>query len=194
MSKIGIFGGAFNPVHNGHVNLILQVKEKCNLDKILIIPTLIPPHKDEFTISFEDRMNMCELAFNNIVNLEISDVEREIEGKNYTIKTLNKLIEKNSSDEYNLIIGGDSLLSFEKWYKYEEILSKCKLIAAARNENQFQLLLEKRGIFVNCTIVEIDVLEISSTQIRNILKSGGSASEYLPDKVYCYIKDKNLYI
>jgi len=193
--KIGIFGGSFNPVHNGHIRLALLYKEKLNLDLILVIPANIPPHKSsQNLVSAQDRINMLNLAFDEYDFVKVSDIELRISGKNYTVNTLTELKKWYSDDEFYLIIGGDMFLCFETWKEYKKILSMCKVCTAPRTEMDLNLLYEYQNKIdknkQNTVIIDIPVLEISSTEIRNnreILKS------YVPQKVYNYIISKGLY-
>ena len=97
--KIGLFGGTFNPVHSGHVNLVKNFKEKLNLDKVLVIPTATPPHKEAKELaSSEDRIEMCKLAFGDLA--EVSDVEIRRGGKSYTVETLEELKKIYKNDDF----------------------------------------------------------------------------------------------
>ena len=129
--KIGVFGGTFNPVHLGHLNCLKSVAEQAGLDKMIVMPDRIPPHKQaEDLASSEDRLNMCRLAFADIPCVEISDWELKQEGKSYSVITLRHLKEIYPHDKLFFIMGSDMLLSFEEWYQYKEILSLSALICA----------------------------------------------------------------
>ena len=139
--KIGIFGGSFNPVHNGHIRLALFYKEKLQLDLILVIPANIPPHKSvQNFVSADDRINMLKLAFEDYDFVKVSDIEFKISGKNYTVKTLTELKKEYPNDEFYLIVGGDMFLCFETWKEYEQILSMCKVCTAPRTKDELNLL------------------------------------------------------
>jgi nicotinate-nucleotide adenylyltransferase len=135
--KIGVFGGAFNPVHNGHINLALHYLNELELDKILFIPTASPPHKsdDDFAPK-EDRINMLSLAISSFDKFEISDIEFKLTGKSYTYLTLSELEKIYENAEFHLIIGADQMLHFDKWYKYKEILSLVTLCTSAREDEK----------------------------------------------------------
>ena len=137
MIKIGVFGGAFNPVHNGHINMVKEAFADLKLQKMLIIPTCVSPHKsNKGLIAFEDRAKMCELAFADEIasgKFEISDIEKRMGGTSYTINTIRELKRQYPDDAvFYLIIGGDMLFYFDKWYRYEALLGECKVVAAAR--------------------------------------------------------------
>ena len=135
MIKTGIFGGAFNPVHNGHVRLAEEAVKQLKLKRLLIIPTYVSPHKATKLAPFEDRAEMCRYAFGHIDGVEVSDIERRLGGTSYTINTLRALKDQYPQEQFFLLIGGDMLFSFEKWYKYESILKEAKVCAAARDSD-----------------------------------------------------------
>lgn len=193
--KIGIFGGSFNPVHNGHIRLALFYKEKLKLDLIIVIPANIPPHKSAQNLaSADDRINMLKLAFSEFDFVKVSDIEFKISGKNYTVKTLTELKKEYSNDELYLIIGGDMFLCFETWKDYKKILSMCKVCTAPRTVDELDLLYNYQNKIdkskQNTVVFDIPVLAISSTEIRadrDLLKC------FVPEKVYDYIISKDLY-
>ena len=197
--RLGIFGGAFNPVHNGHINLAKSYLSSLALDKLLIIPTANPPHRSASGFaSEEDRFNMLSLAFQNIDNIEISDIEFRRSGKSYTYDTVKELRKTYTNDEIFLIIGEDQFLNFDSWYRYDELLKEVVLCTAAREtdtqkalaEHAQRLLGSKYGYY----IADFEPIVVSSSELRERLKAGEDVSDYLPADVYNYIKDKGLYI
>lgn len=197
MKSIGIFGGSFNPVHNGHIKLCEYCIKNGGFDKIIIIPDNIPPHKQ--AKEFADgaaRMEMLRLAFTNYSDIEISDIELKMGGISYTVYTLKKLKKLYPHTRLYLIIGSDMLFSFKKWYKYKKILRTCRIYVAARETDDYEKLLNYResfGIYKNRIIVaKNNVLPLSSTIVRNALKEG-KGSEFVPEKVYEYILTHSLY-
>lgn len=197
MIKIGIFGGAFNPIHNGHVNMIKEAFADLKLDKMLIIPTCKSPHKDTKLISFVDRAEMCRLAFSDMIEsgkFEISDIEKRLGGTSYTILTVRELKKIYPSDAvFYLIIGGDMLFYFEKWYRYEALLSECKVVAAARENSEYSDMCEYAAELGRVKVLNLNVTEVSSTEIREKIKNHESIDGLVPEKVAEYIKDKGLY-
>lgn len=196
--NIGIFGGTFNPVHLGHINCLKSVADQAGLDKIIVIPDRIPPHKQaEDLASAEDRLNMCKLAFEGLKCVEISDWELKQEGKSYSVITLRHLKKVYPHDKLFFIMGSDMLLSFEKWYQYKEILSLAALICVARSQEDVDRIEIKadqlRAKGGEIIIVRTAPFEVSSTQIREMLKKNLDCSCYLSENVVQYIVDKNLY-
>lgn len=196
--NIGIFGGTFNPVHKGHVNALQRVLEKVSLDKVIVLPDRIPPHKSaENLVSGEDRLKMCQMAFSSIANAEVSDWELMGEGKSYSVITLRHFHSVYPSDRLYFIMGSDMLLSFDKWYMYEEILSLTGLICVSRcteDTDKLESCAEKfRSLGGEVVIVPVEPFEISSSQIREMLKKNEDCTCYLDENVVQYIMDKNLY-
>ncbi len=196
--KTGIFGGTFNPIHNGHINLVNRISEKVSLDRILVIPTNIPPHKISPDLADDDaRLEMCRLAFEDNPKAEISDYEIKQGGKSYTILTLEHLISVYPDDEFYLIIGSDMLLTFHEWKEYVKVLKLCTLVAAARSKADLELIKPYAEKLVDmggkCIIVDVDPYEISSTQLRDLIAHNEQYSCYLPEKVVKYIANNKLY-
>lgn len=195
--KIGIFGGSFDPVHNGHVKLAFHMLSALELDKLLIVPAYRSPFKPEDASHVGDRVEMCRLAF-DAPRMEVSTLETQRGGKSYTVDTVNELRKKYGDNEYFLIVGADQLLQFDRWYRFSDILSSVTLCAAARTGTdkrpEMELFADKvLRRYGRCLICDFEPLEISSTLIRETIASGGNASEYLPEAVYDYIKNRGLY-
>lgn len=195
--KTGLFGGSFNPVHLGHVNLALSVKKSLGLDRIIVIPSGEAPHKssDEYAPP-SDRLNMCRLAFGDYEDFEVSDYEISQSGKSYTVYTIRHFKELLPGDDLYLLVGSDMLLCFEEWYRYREILGNVTLAAISRTSEDDSLLLKmskKLSEYGRCNVVNANVLDMSSSEIRKIIKNNGDLSCYLDEKVVKYIMLKKLY-
>lgn len=196
--KIGIYGGSFDPVHKGHVNAALNFMDELSLDKIIIIPAYQPPHKKGLAMTpSEHRMNMCRLAFGKLDGFEISDIEIQRADEGYMADTIEQLREIYPDDEFFLLIGGDMLLSFRKWYAWSKITDEAVLAVAARNwEDDAALEAEAavlRSSGAEVRIVPIDVKEISSTEVRESVRRADDISSMVPDGVDEYIWDHYLY-
>ncbi len=189
--RVGIFGGTFNPVHIGHVRLAENFKNELKLDKLLVIPTAVPPHKEAENIaSGEDRLKMCTLAFENIG--EVSDIEIARGGRSYTVETLEKLKEIYSDDELYFLVGSDMLLCFRRWYRYEDILSMCTLCATDR-DNAESCRSADRELFEKIIFCDFPKTVVSSSEIREKIRNGEDVSSLVPQNVEKYIKEKGLY-
>lgn len=192
--KIGVFGGTFNPPHIGHRRLAEHFQEELQLDRLLVIPTFLPPHKESATlVSSEDRLAMCRLAF---PNAQVSDIEIQRGGKSYTVETLRQIKAQNPTAELFLIVGSDMLLSFDKWYMYEEILSMCTLCAADREGESSRLSANGVPSFFDgrrLIMSPLPAFEVSSTEIRKLLAEGKPTTGLLSDAVRAYIDERGLY-
>lgn len=196
MTKTGIFGGAFNPVHNGHVNLAREAIEQLKLRKLLIIPTSESPHKATKLLPFDTRMEMCRLAFDGISDkceITVSDIERKMGGVSYTINTIRELAKQCPEAQFYLLIGGDMLFSFREWYKYESILKESKVCAVARGGDNFTDMLEFAAEMGRVKVLPTNVVDVSSTEIRGKLAAGKDISELVPQNVAEYIAANDLY-
>lgn len=196
-----VFGGSFDPVHNGHVNLVKQIYGSVTLDEIIIMPAGISPFKqnmERVPASGKQRYEMCRLAFADMSYVTVSDYEISLPEVSYTVNTVRNLKEQYPTDELFLIIGSDMLLSFHRWRNFEEILSVCGLIAASRESGQSDLEeLEKQAEtlkkYGSVTVVPIDTFEVSSTEIRKKIKNSSDISCYVPQNVVKYIMKNDLY-
>lgn len=191
--KIAILGGTFDPPHLGHLILADTVLKELNYDKVLFIPSKIPPHKNiSGEVSNEDRLNMLKLSIEDDKRFSFDDYELKSEGISYSIKTLNYLYQNyNIEGKIALIIGADLIKDFHKWKEPEKISELANIVAVNReeNENLFKENIEK----YNIKIIIAPRIDISSTLIRERIKKN-KAFRYFPnDKVYDYIISNKLY-
>lgn len=195
--RIGIFGGTFNPPHKAHLNIAREFYLQVKLDKLVIIPTYTPPHKIAPDLApSEDRLEMCRLLFEGD-DFDVSDREIVRRGKSYTVDTLGDFCAEYPESEIFLLIGTDMLYSFDKWFRYRDILKMCTLCVAAREENDdrkdmlryaFEVLrLDEEKI----KILDIPALVISSTTVRSL--SEKEREHMLTKEVNDYIKEHGLY-
>lgn len=190
--KIGVFGGTFNPPHNGHIRLAKAAADELKLDKLLVIPSCIPPHKIAAKLADgQERLEMCRLAFGCDPRFEVSPMELERGSRSYTVETLRELKVLYPDSELYFIVGSDMLESFDKWYLWQEILSLSVLCAASREEGYSPDLSRFGKLAERIKIITLDPLEVSSTQIRN--SAGEVSSELLDPKVAAYIREHGLY-
>ena len=202
--KIGIYGGTFNPIHTGHMQAVKFAAEYLQLDKLLLIPAGIPPHKAlrEDAADGVHRMAMTKLAAEAMelsCSVEVSDMELQRQGKSYTVDTLRALREQHPDAKLYFFMGTDMFLSFHTWYQPEEIAKLCTICAFGRSEAdteelfavQRQYLAEKLG--ADCVTISLPrIVDISSTQLREALAQG-RGREYLAPAVYGYILREGLY-
>lgn len=197
--KIGILGGTFQPPHVGHLQMACYALDRHHLDQLMIIPTAVPPHKSlPGGASDEDRFTMCKLNFGELEKVEVSDMEMRRKGKSYTILTIAELKEQNPHAEMLLFMGGDMFLSLYTWKEYECLFQEVTLCAFAREEGEmaeirnFAKELEEK---YNAKIIleNMPVLPLSSTEIREKIKSGEEVSDLLTPPVLDYIRSHHLY-
>lgn len=196
--RIGILGGSFNPIHNGHLNVIKTAKDRLSLDRLIIMPAKVAPHKQNAQMADEkDRYEMCRLAVMNIDGAEVSDYEISKDEVSYSVITLRHFKELYPDAELCFIMGCDMLLYFKKWYKYEEILSLAALACYPRANGEIEQMEkaaeELRKLGGKVEIIGVIPFEVSSTQIRKLVSGGGDVSCYMPLKVAEYIAENKLY-
>ncbi|MGL6114224.1 nicotinate (nicotinamide) nucleotide adenylyltransferase [Cetobacterium sp. SF1] len=185
--KIGIYGGSFNPIHEGHIFVVNYVINALKLDKVLIIPVGIPSHRENNLLDGEKRLEMCKLAFSNDNNIQVLDIEINSKKENYTYDTLMELKNIYKNDELFEIIGEDSGENFFKWKNYQEILDNSKVVIL-RRKGYKNSLNHKNVIFL-----ESPYIEVSSTELRKKIKNNEDVSGELPKSVLEYIKHNKLY-
>ncbi len=195
--KIGIYGGSFNPVHNGHIHLALSAVNELNLDKIFLVPSLISPHRSSAEYAPpDDRLEMLRLACNVSERLDVCDYEIKSDRKSYTIYTVKEFRRRFPDDELFLLVGSDMLMIFETWNQFEEILKETTLAVVSRKDGDRKELekkaqeLQKFGKIIVC---HAQPLEISSTEIRKKIAKNENFSCYLEKNVVQYITSNNLY-
>ncbi len=194
---ICIFGGSFDPVHKGHKKLALFIAEKLKLHKMLIIPAGLSPFKKSTGADENQRLSMCRAAFSEDI-FEISDIEIKRGGKSYTVDTVEAVKRLYPDEKLYLLIGSDQLLSFDRWYRYRDILSMVTLVSVSREktvetEELKSFADEKLRPFGECIIFDFEAFEISSTLLRERISSGEDVSEYLDSEVSAYIQKEGLY-
>ena len=198
-TRVGIYGGTFAPVHNAHVVAAKLFMEQMRLDYLFIIPSAIPPHKEIDPLDEpKHRLEMCRLAFEGIDGVVVSDMEIERGGKSYTIDTVRELAAPGR--RLLLLCGTDMVLSFDKWYKYREILELCYPVYMRREKdamldgmivNKLAKYYSESGKMFRKLIGE--PIELNSTDIREAVKNGQSISNMVPPKVEKYIIENALY-
>ncbi len=197
--RIGLFGGTFDPVHLGHRYLAEKAFEGAELDKLIVMPAKIPPHKSESGLTTgQQRLDMCRLAFSGFGSCEVSDFELMQSGKSYSCYTVRRLRELYPDDRLFFIMGSDQFLTFEKWYRYSEILEMTDIIAFSRESGVDARQLRDHaqklcGDSGKVLVLEAEPFEISSTRLREMLKNNEDCSCFIDEKVVEYIKANNLY-
>lgn len=196
--KIGIMGGTFDPIHYGHLLAADEAYAAFGLSEVIFIPTGNPPHKaDKKITSAEDRYIMTELATVGYPHFSVSRFEIESQGNSYTINTLRALrsMPQYSCAQFYFITGFDAVLSIVSWKDPDEIMSLCKFVAVSRygypHKKMDDLPTELREKIIT---LEIPLLAISSTELRERVRNNRSISFMVPPAVEHFIRKKSLYI
>lgn len=222
LKRVGLFGGTFNPIHFGHLRAALEIKEAFSLDSIYIIPSAIPPHKNNLgLVKAVDRLEMIRLAVSDYPGFVVSDIEIKRSGPSYTIDTVDHF--KSTFSEGNrlfLVMGVDAFLEIDTWKSYRALLRLIPIIVMARprvkwnDVSRLQQVLEEflkfriskgyvfsvgRSCYSHAKnqpiyISNITLLDISSSTLRKLIKTQRSIQFLLPEKVENYIKSKGLYL
>lgn len=214
-ARIGLFGGTFNPIHLGHLRAAEIVQQKFGLDKVLFIPSYIPPHKesDEIASPFH-RFRMVELACDSYHGFFPSSIEIEAKGTSYSIITLNKIRKLFPEAMIFFILGIDSFLEIETWKDYEKLINQCFFIVVSRpgyHLNEARVVLKGRyrdQIFkftesrkkdeemfssFRIFILTIRALNIASSEIRRRIRNRISVKGFIPETVEAYIRKHKIY-
>ncbi|MBR5261582.1 MAG: nicotinate (nicotinamide) nucleotide adenylyltransferase, partial [Oscillospiraceae bacterium] len=196
--KTLIYGGTFNPPHIGHVKALKAAVEQLVAERIIVIPTAEPPHKQmDISCTSDDRVEMCRLAFSAIDGAEVSDMEITRGGKSYTVDTVRELMVQYPDDEFVLLVGTDMITSFTNWREAQWLMDNVMLAAFPRNAGDVSAVAEcakKLGEECGARVmpIRLEPVEISSSEVRAMLPQR-EGNEYLSDEVYSFIIQKRLY-
>lgn len=200
MADIGIMGGTFDPIHNGHLLLGKQAYEEYGLDEVWFMPSGKPPHKsDHHVTAVEDRCEMVRLAIAEHPYFVFSDFEVKRSGNTYTAQTLRLLNEAYPQHHFYFIIGADSLYEIESWYHPGEVMEQTTLLVAGREyegalrslDDQVAYLSDKYGASIR--LLHCDEVDISSGELREMESRGKRLYKYVPKPVEEYIMTRGLY-
>ena len=175
--RVGLFGGSFNPIHNGHISLALQLKEQAGLDEVwLMVSPQNPLKQSTDLLDDEQRLQMARLAVENVDGIVVSDYEMHLPKPSYTWNTLEALKRDYPDNEFVLMIGGDNWQLFDKWYRADDIKANYGILVYTRTPG------------------DVGYMDISSTDIRRRIREGSGIRRLVPKAVADYIKEKRLYI
>lgn len=191
MIKTGIFGGSFNPIHNGHISLARQLKEKAGLDEVwLMVSPQNPMKRQTDLLSDEARLQMARLALKYEPGIIASDYEMHLPKPSYTWLTLQSLSRDYPDRQFVLMIGGDNWAIFHRWYHADDILQNYQVVVYPRRDEQPV----EKSLPAGVTIVEAELLDVSSTEIRQRIREGRSIQKLVPPSVAAFIKQEGYYV
>ena len=209
MNPIGILGGTFDPVHNGHLRLAIEMREALGLSKIKLIPASIPPLRNAPDAAAPDRLRMLKVAIEGENGLEIDNRELEREGTSYTVDTLRSLRKELGSTPLCLIVGMDAFRRLNEWHQWEALVTLAHIAVAQRPGSErpasgaVARLAEERGVdnpsklhereAGHLIFCQIPALQISATRIRTLLADGRSIRYLVPDRVNEILKEGEQY-
>jgi nicotinate-nucleotide adenylyltransferase len=188
--KIGVFGGTFDPPHNGHLIVAGYIRGKLGLDRIVFVPSWISPHKRSKNVADPaHRLAMLQVAIEERHGFEVSDIEVKRGGVSYTVDTLRSLADTTRADLF-LLIGADNFVEFWTWHDPEGILSLARLVVMTRPGAS---LSPDATLPVGGVLVAVPEIGVSSTEIRSRIGEGRSVRHLLPERVESYIRRHDLY-
>ena len=205
IKRLGIFGGAFDPVHKGHTQSLKFINDLKIVDEVYVIPNFASQHDKDIQSSGSHRLKMLEMAFNEFENIKINEFELNNKKKSYSYETLNSFKQLFPDRHFSLIIGLDSLHSFTTWKNWEEILSLCSLLVLGRTINKNKKLDKALESRITLDIDDFfsehgkifrlgnDFINVSSSEIRKKIKNDESLEGLLDQNVQEYIQDMSLY-
>ena len=198
MKKMGLLGGSFDPIHQGHIDMALRMAEALGLDGVVLMPTFVPPHKiRESMASAEHRLEMCRLAAQEHPLLQVSDLELTRAGASFTVDTLTALQEQAPDTRWHLITGADMFVTLRTWHRFADIARMAVLCTFPREGTDLSRLQayaeELKADGVDCYVDIHPIMTVSSTDIRCRVAAGESLSGLVPEAVERYIAEHGLY-
>ena len=195
MGYTAIFGGTFNPLHIGHYEMLSALEKDNQIDEIWLMPDRIPPHKVcDFLAHDKDRIEMCRIAAEDFKKTQLCLAEFERQGKSYTYDTVTEFLKKYPDKTFTFVCGGDMLITFDKWYRYEELMKLLPFTVFRRTDTdsaEFDRMLDKltaKGMKI--TVMSEVITAVSSSYIRNNLDKSRALQK---KKIYNYILDRGIY-
>lgn len=189
---IGLYGGTFDPVHNGHISAVNSFLRSGKIDSLWILLNPAPPHKpDETFVPYSYRLSMLNEAFKSNKEAKISDLETQLPAPTYTVQTVRYLTSKYPRYEFCLCIGYDSYVTFHHWHEWEKILEFCNLLVVRRPDYEGKRPNQK--VADHSTFVEHQPVEVSSSEIRDKIEAGENINKLVPQNVLRIIEDHKLY-
>lgn len=198
--RIGLFGGTFDPIHQGHLILAERCRESARLDEVWFLPSFKPPHKAERTITrFDQRCEMVTLATTGQPAFRMEPIEKELPEPSYTAETLKALHQRHPDAEFALILGADSAVDLVNWYRPAEVVALAELVLVPRpgvelwTQERIAINLNIEPSSVRLTHIKAPLIEIASSDIRQRVAEGKTIRYMLPRAVEEYVRERTLY-
>jgi len=199
-SNFAIFGGAFNPVHQGHLQIATIATLQAKLDRVFWVPTYWPPHTKQDLAEFHHRLAMVQLATQQMPLFSVSDVEAQQSQPSYAIATLQALQHLYPNRNWFWILGLDTFASLPKWHRLAELAACCTWLIAPRGPDsahqqcsQIAQHLSQRGMPIRWQLLTMPPIEVSSSQIRHYCQTHHSIAGMVPNEIELYIQQQKLY-
>lgn len=197
MEKLGLYGGTFAPPHYGHIHAVKAFLDAIPVDRLLVMPAFLPPHKVKAAGDTPAvRLEMCRAAFGGMPGVEVSDYEIRKADVSYTVQTLQHLT--CADREIYLLCGTDMFLTLEKWYRAEEIFRLAHIVCVSRTDDRAEEIRQasekyKSGYGADCILLEAKPLVLSSTEIRDAVREGRALADFVPPAVEAILHRDGLY-
>ncbi len=194
--RVGVLGGTFDPIHNGHVAMIEHARRCAGLDEVLVVPVGVPPHRGPADASAADRLQMCRLALEGQAGVEVLDVEVRREGPSYMLDTLDAIGRLRPGAELDLILGWDAARLIRSWHRYTDVLGRARLVIVARPglPQPAPADLAEAGIdAARASICPEGTPEVNATELRRRATDGEPLTGMVPPAVESYIRSHGLY-
>lgn len=193
MKKVGLFFGSFNPIHIGHLILANYILENSDMNEVWFVVSPQNPFKDKKTLlNDHNRLDMVELALKNYPNIKASNVEFSLPKPSYTIDTLVYLNEKYPQYSFSLIMGEDNLKSLHKWKNADYLIKNYHIIVYPRIPEDEAKVTEYQQ-HENISLIKAPIIELSATEIRNMIKENKNVRPMLPPEVFEYLDGSSFY-
>lgn len=197
MKKIGLFFGSFNPIHIGHLILANYILENSDMDELWFVVSPQNPFKEKKSLLKDhNRLDMVEIAIRNYPKMRASNVEFSLPTPSYTVDTLTYLNEKYPDYSFCLIMGEDNLKSLHKWKNYEILLKNHHIIVyprVSKNDAPNSETVSELKNHENISLIDAPIIELSATEIRNMIKDNKNVRPMLPPEVFEYLDGSNFY-
>lgn len=200
MKNIGLFGGTFNPIHNGHLHIAQAFAEQCALDCVIFLPAGNPYHKNADLVAPQHRLNMVEIATADYPQFAVSDCDLVRDGATYSIHTVQIFQQYYPQAQLHWLMGMDSLMNLHRWKNWQAFVRQTKIALANRTGDTLAKVPRELHAWLgealqagNLVVLNAEAMDVSSSQIRQQIAQGQNAQQWLPEKVADYIQQHHLY-